>query len=78
MYPIEACAPCCTRYIETGAFNQHDFSVRYELNDEVTLRAGIVNAFDAEPARWLGSTTTADNFDLFGRRLYVGFNLKAW
>lgn len=67
-----------TRYLETGAFNQHDFSVRYQLRDDVTLRAGVVNAFDEEPARWLGSTTTADNFDLFGRRFYVGFNFKAW
>jgi len=39
------------------------------------MRAGVVNAFDEEPNRWLGNTTQ-DNFDLFGRRFFVGFNYK--
>ncbi len=64
-------------YIETGAFNQHDFSVRYDIREDLTLRAGVVNAFDEEPARWLGNTTS-DNFDLFGRRFFVGFNFRPW
>lgn len=64
-----------TRYIETGDFNQHDFSVRWDVRDDLTLRAGVVNAFDAEPARWLGNSSS-DNFDLFGRRFYVGFNFR--
>jgi outer membrane receptor protein involved in Fe transport len=64
-------------YLETGDFNQHDFSVRWAVRDDLVLRAGVVNAFDAEPARWLGNTS-ADNFDLFGRRFYVSFNFKAF
>ena len=63
------------RYIETGDFNQHDFSVRYDVRDDLTLRVGVVNAFDEEPARWLGNTSS-DNFDLFGRRFYIGFNYR--
>lgn len=62
-------------YIETGDFHQHDFSVRWNVRDDVVLRAGVVNAFDAEPARWLGNTS-ADNFDLFGRRFFVSMNFR--
>ena len=61
-------------YYETTPFNQHDFSVRYQASEELALRAGVVNAFDQEPDSWLGSQTTADNFDLFGRRYFVGLS----
>jgi len=33
----------------------------------------VVNAFDKKPAVWLGNTSS-DNFDLFGRRYFVGMN----
>jgi outer membrane receptor protein involved in Fe transport len=74
--------------LETESFSQHDFSVRYEVRDGITLRAGVVNAFDAEPpleiqtglldSRGLAQTTLqlGDNFDFFGRRFFVGANLK--
>ncbi|MFN4068386.1 MAG: TonB-dependent receptor domain-containing protein [Brevundimonas aurantiaca] len=65
------------KYIETGDFSQHDFSVRWQVRDDVTLRAGVVNAFDAEPARWLGNTTS-DNFDLFGRRFFISANFRSF
>lgn len=64
-----------SKYLETGDFSQHDFSVRWAARDNVTIRAGVVNAFDAEPARWLGNTTS-DNFDLFGRRFFLSFNYR--
>jgi outer membrane receptor protein involved in Fe transport len=63
------------RYYSTGAFVQHDFTVQYAPKEHLVLRAGVVNAFDEEPARWLGNTTN-DNFDLFGRRFFMGFNYK--
>ena len=65
------------KYLETGDFNQHDFTVAYQVNDDLRVRAGVVNAFDAEPARWLGRNTN-DNFDMFGRRYFVNFNYKVW
>jgi outer membrane receptor protein involved in Fe transport len=64
------------KYTTTGDFSQHDFTVRYLPMDNLVLRAGVVNAFDAEPARWLGSSTSADNFDFWGRRFFVGVNVK--
>ncbi len=65
------------KYIETGDYSQHDFSLRWQARDDLIVRAGVVNAFDADPAPWLGNTS-ADNFDLFGRRFYVSFNFKAF
>lgn len=65
------------KYLETGHYSQHDFSVRWQAREDVIVRAGVVNAFDADPAPWLGNTA-ADNFDLFGRRFYVSFNFKAF
>ncbi len=63
------------KYLETGDFSQHDFSVRWSARDNLTVRAGVVNAFDAEPARWLGGTSS-DNFDLFGRRFFLSLNYR--
>jgi outer membrane receptor protein involved in Fe transport len=63
-------------FLTTEAFSQHDFAVAWDATEWASFRAGIVNAFDNEPDRWLGSATTADNFDLFGRRYFVGITLR--
>lgn len=63
------------RYYKTTPFVQHDFTVMYSPREHLVLRGGVVNAFDEEPNRWLGNTTQ-DNFDLFGRRFFIGFNYK--
>jgi outer membrane receptor protein involved in Fe transport len=64
-------------YLETGNFVRNDFAVRYDLTDDVTLRAGVTNVFDAEQAPWLG-TTLYSNFDPYGRRFNVGLNWRVW
>ena len=64
------------RFYNTGSYSTHDFSVRYEVRDNITLRGGVVNAFDNDPPEQLGSTTSADNFDFFGRRFYLGVNYR--
>lgn len=63
------------KFLTTGDYVQHDFSVRWDVKENLLLRAGVVNAFDADPVDWLGQTTS-DNFDLFGRRFYAGFQYK--
>jgi outer membrane receptor protein involved in Fe transport len=63
------------RYYKSTPFTQHDFTVKYAVRPDLVMRAGVVNAFDEEPSRWLGNTT-ADNFDFFGRRFFLGFNYK--
>jgi outer membrane receptor protein involved in Fe transport len=63
--------------IETGNFARHDFTARYNVNDQLSLRAGVVNAFDAEQSRYLGSTLTS-NFDPYGRRFFFGLNYRPY
>jgi outer membrane receptor for ferrienterochelin and colicin len=68
--------------LETGSFSQHDFTARYEVRDGLHLRAGLINAFDADPPPQVplagtGIAASRGNiFDLFGRRFFVGANLK--
>ncbi|QTC90010.1 TonB-dependent receptor domain-containing protein [Brevundimonas goettingensis] len=63
--------------LSTGNFVRNDFTFRYNVNDDLALRAGVVNAFDAEQAPYLG-TTLYSNFDPYGRRFFIGLNYKAW
>lgn len=62
--------------LETGDFSQHDFGLTYEFADEAfQFRAGVVNAFDEEPNIQIANAPT-DNFDLFGRRFFVGLRYR--
>jgi len=63
--------------LSTGNFVRNDFTLRYNVSDDLSLRAGVVNAFDAEQAPYLG-TTLYSNFDPYGRRFFFGLNYKAW
>ena len=63
--------------MDTGNFVRNDFTFRYNVTDDLSLRTGVVNAFDAEQAPYLG-TTLYSNFDPYGRRFFVGLNWKAW
>jgi outer membrane receptor protein involved in Fe transport len=60
-------------FYETGSFVQHDLSARFLATDNLAIRGGVVNALDKKPAKWLGNTGD-DNFDLFGRRYFLGVN----
>ena len=59
----------------TGNFVRHDFSVRYNVRDDLTLRAGVTNAFDAEPPPYLGF---ASSIDPYGRRFNIGLNYRPY
>ena len=61
--------------LETGDFTRHDITVRYNVRDDLTLRAGVVNLFDAEQRDILG-TTIYSNYDPYGRRFFVGLNFR--
>lgn len=63
--------------LNTGNFMRNDFTVRYNVNDDLSLRVGVVNAFDAEQPSYLG-TTLYSNFDPYGRRFFIGLNYKAF
>lgn len=62
--------------IDTEPFTQHDFMGRFNLNDNVSFRAGVINAFDEEPTVQAIGAGIGDNFDLFGRRFFVGLTLR--
>ena len=62
-------------YASTGNFARHDFTVRWNVRDDLSLRAGVVNAFDAEQAPWLGNTLYS-NFDPYGTRYFIGLNYR--
>jgi outer membrane receptor protein involved in Fe transport len=61
--------------LNTGNFTRHDFTVRYNVRDDLSLRAGVVNAFDEEQPAYLG-TTLYSNFDPYGRRFFIGLNYR--
>ncbi|MBW3559854.1 MAG: TonB-dependent receptor, partial [Proteobacteria bacterium] len=71
-------------HLEAGDFHQHDFSVRYDVVDQVTLRAGVTNALDAEPVEYIQSNipnrnqegSLNDVFDFLRRRFFIGANPK--
>ena len=64
-------------YYSTGNFARHDFTIRYRVNDELSLRTGVVNAFDAEQAPWTRAGFN-DNFDPYGQRFFIGLNYRPW
>lgn len=64
-------------YLDTKNFMRNDFSVRYQVRDDLTLTGTVQNAFDAEQARWLGATLYS-NFDPYGRRYSISLNYRPW
>lgn len=61
----------------TGNFARNDISVRYDVTEDVTLRAGVTNVLDEEQNPYLGNTIYS-NFDSYGRRYNVGLNVRLW
>jgi len=60
---------------ETGNFARHDFTFRWNVRDDLSIRTGVVNAFDAEQTPYLG-TGILSNFDPWGRRFFIGLNYR--
>ena len=59
----------------TGNFARHDFTVRWNARDDLSVRMGVVNAFDAEQPRYLGGSLLS-NMDPYGTRFFVGLNYR--
>nr|WP_315053475.1 TonB-dependent receptor [uncultured Brevundimonas sp.] len=60
---------------DTGNFARHDLTARWNVREDLSLRAGVVNVFDENQSIALG-TTVYSNFDPYGRRFFVGLNLR--
>ena len=63
--------------VRTGDFVRNDLAVRWQAREDVAIRAGVTNIFDAEQANWLG-TTLYSNFDPYGRRFNIGLSYTPW
>ena len=61
--------------LNSGNFARHDFTFRWNVRDDLSIRTGVVNAFDAEQRDVLGATLYS-NFDPYGRRFFIGFNYR--
>jgi len=57
----------------TGNFTRHDLSVRYNIRDDLTVRANVTNIFDDSAPQYVGF---ASNFDPYGRRFNIGLNYR--
>ncbi|MFC5345872.1 TonB-dependent receptor domain-containing protein [Brevundimonas staleyi] len=64
-------------YYNTGNFTRHDFGARFNVRDDLTLRVGLSNAFDARQRDILGATLYS-NYDPYGRRFNVSLNYRPW
>ncbi|WP_428152132.1 TonB-dependent receptor domain-containing protein [Brevundimonas sp.] len=64
-------------YYNTGNFTRHDFGARFNVREDLTLRVGVSNAFDARQRDILGATLYS-NFDPYGRRFNVSLNYRPW
>lgn len=62
---------------DTGNFARHDFTVRWNAADDLSLRFGVVNAFDAEQKPYLGGGLISSQ-DPYGTRFFVGLNYRPW
>jgi outer membrane receptor protein involved in Fe transport len=65
---------------KTGDYFRHDVRVTYALNDDIRLRAGVINAFDRKPPRlpetYLGTGIGSSQYDNAGRFFFVGANMN--
>lgn len=62
---------------ETGNYVRNDLSFRLDLTDDVTLRGGVTNMFNADQSPYLNQGISS-NFDSYGRRFNLGLNVKLY
>ncbi|HET6970909.1 MAG TPA: TonB-dependent receptor, partial [Phenylobacterium sp.] len=64
---------------KTGDYFRHDLRATYKYNDQLTVRAGVINLFDkhppALPETLTGTGTGSSQYDNGGRFFFIGANL---
>ncbi|MBU1375706.1 MAG: TonB-dependent receptor [Alphaproteobacteria bacterium] len=65
---------------KTGDYFRHDLRVTYRYNDQLTMRAGLINVFDrhppALPETFNGTAPGASQYDNRGRYLFIGAGMN--
>jgi iron complex outermembrane receptor protein len=73
-------APCtATRcFADTPAWDQFDLYGNYKVSDMLSVRMGVDNLLDKEPpvVRGIPGNTDPQNYDILGRRYYLGVTAK--
>lgn len=65
--------------VGTPDVNYFDLLGRYDLSDDLTLRAGVINVFDKDPPFYnsaVQSNTDPATFDVLGRRYFIGLTAR--
>ena len=69
--------------IPIPSYTYHDLQVKYDVGKRFEFYVGSNNLLDKQPpfiqggnSQWPGTNTVADTYDLFGRVLYAGVNVK--
>jgi len=57
-----------SEFLTTGQFSTHDFTMRYDVTENLNLRAGVINVFDNDQPQIARNNI----FDVFGRRFFIG------
>ena len=73
-----------TTPIRVGSYVYHDAQVRYEIEKKFTFYLGIDNFLDKKPpifgdtnqVTFPGTQTSANTYDLYGRRMYAGVEFR--
>ena len=64
----------------TGDYWRHDLRASYKVNDQIRVRAGIINLFDEYPPElpevFTGTGTGSSQYDNRGRFFFVGANME--
>ncbi|WP_440053678.1 TonB-dependent receptor domain-containing protein [Pseudoalteromonas sp. T1lg65] len=63
-------------YNDIESYVKVDLTARYNINDDLQVRGGLLNVFDVEPPRHPTYYDDGEFFDLDGRTLTLGVNYK--
>jgi iron complex outermembrane recepter protein len=66
--------PNRNNYNDIPSYTTFDLTSRYNVTDDLQLRAGVLNMFDRNPPRIPGAFSNGAAFDVIGRRITAGFN----
>lgn len=68
--------PNQNNYNDIPSYTTFDLTTRYNINDDLQVRLGVLNMFDRNPPRIPGAYNNGAAFDVIGQRITAGVNYK--
>jgi len=68
--------PNQNNYNDIPSYTTFDLTSRYNVNDDLQIRLGVLNMFDRNPPRIPGAYNNGAAFDVIGQRITAGVNYK--